>query len=197
MNYARTWTHWRPEEDDLLRRLWADATLMRPDIDRRMHPRTPSAVGERAARLGLKRRVGPKTQSSTTSASWIKGREAMFEALCATGMSAREIAAKMGNGATRNAVIGKRRRLGIETVIGAPAAPQPEPKPIPVASTAFHKPGTRCVSCHDHLAVGVNGLCQPCNRSRLSRAKPAEEAAPRRPVVRHANGVSPIYSYGK
>ena len=60
---------------------------------------------------------------------WTPERVEMLTRLWAEGLSARQIAAKLG-GVTRNAVIGKAHRLNLQR--GAPiAAPQPEP-PTPV-----------------------------------------------------------------
>lgn len=45
--------------------------------------------------------------------TWTAARVEKLKALDAEGMSAREIAQALGGGVTRNAVIGKRHRLGL------------------------------------------------------------------------------------
>ena len=59
---------------------------------------------------------------------WTPERVEMLTRLWAKGLSARQIAAKLG-GITRNAVIGKAHRLNLQR--GAPVA-QPQPVPPPV-----------------------------------------------------------------
>ena len=58
---------------------------------------------------------------------WTPERVEMLTRLWAEGLSARQIAAKLG-GVTRNAVIGKAHRLNLQR--GAPL-PEPQPEPAP------------------------------------------------------------------
>lgn len=57
---------------------------------------------------------------------WTPAKEKVLRGLWGYGLSAREIGLKMG--ASRNAVIGKARRMGLTTTV-PPAKPQPMVKP--------------------------------------------------------------------
>jgi GcrA cell cycle regulator len=59
---------------------------------------------------------------------WTQERVEILTRLWAEGLSARQIAAKLG-GVTRNAVIGKAHRLNLQR--GAPV-PEPKPEPEPI-----------------------------------------------------------------
>jgi len=61
---------------------------------------------------------------------WSKEREALLRNLWAKGMSGSQVAAEMGGGVTRNAVIGKVNRLGIGDMKGRVTLTGPGPKPL-------------------------------------------------------------------
>ena len=69
---------------------------------------------------------------------WTPERVEILTRLWAEGLSARQIASKLG-GVTRNAVIGKAHRLNLQR--GAPVPePQPEPEPVVFEEPVFHHP---------------------------------------------------------
>lgn len=72
--------------------------------------------------------------------TWTDERIDLLKALWLEGLSATQVAAKLG-GVTRGAVIGKVHRLGIATR-GAPTRPAPRPKPRPMAEVMTRAPRT-------------------------------------------------------
>jgi GcrA cell cycle regulator len=69
--------------------------------------------------------------------SWTDERVDLLRKLWNDGLSASQVAAELGGGITRNAVIGKIHRLGLAERAKAPAAPRPRaPKPPRSQSTA-------------------------------------------------------------
>lgn len=77
----------------------------------------------------------------TVGANWTEERIDTLKRLCSEGFSASQIAAELGGGLTRNAVIGKLHRLGLKkpTASFAPAKrtrPVSRPKPPPPAIAA-------------------------------------------------------------
>ena len=83
-----------------------------------------------------------------SNAPWSEADVAKLRELAAKGMTSREIARELGEGFTRNSVIGKTQRLGIW--LGRPKPSEPEqliepepvvePAPIPTASIHYLKP---------------------------------------------------------
>ena len=59
--------------------------------------------------------------------------------LWAEGLSARQIAEKLGGGVTRNAVIGKAHRLNLQRGTEIPKK-EPEPEPVIFEEPIFHHP---------------------------------------------------------
>jgi len=60
---------------------------------------------------------------------WTMERVDLLTRLWAEGLSARQIAMKLGGGVTRNAVIGKAHRLNLQRGV---VTPEPRPEPVPV-----------------------------------------------------------------
>ena len=77
---------------------------------------------------------------------WSEADVAKLRVMAAKGMTSREIANELGEGFTRNSVIGKTQRMGIWLGKAKPAAPELEPEPIaeePVVATIHYlKPKT-------------------------------------------------------
>ena len=61
---------------------------------------------------------------------WSPERVETLTRLWAEGLSARQIAEKLGGGVTRNAVIGKAHRLNLQRGTEIPKK-EPEPEPVP------------------------------------------------------------------
>lgn len=78
------------------------------------------------------------TTLETKEPAWAEAEIAQLRTLCDVGLSASQIAARLGTGKSRNAIIGKMHRLGLTK--SAPAAPVTEPrerppKPRPIRRT--------------------------------------------------------------
>jgi len=73
---------------------------------------------------------------------WSEADVAKLREMAAKGMTSREIARELGEGFTRNSVIGKTQRLGIWLGKFQPPEPEPvvEPAPIPTATIHYLKP---------------------------------------------------------
>ena len=92
---------------------------------------------------------------------WTPERVEVLTRLWAEGLSARQIAAKLG-GVTRNAVIGKAHRLNLQR--GAPV-PQPPPIPEPVVVRFLNRPPV----CEPRAAAfAVVGSVPGRNASRIT-----------------------------
>lgn len=130
---------WPHGEIELLKRWKADGRTYE-QISARLG-RSEASVGAMCRSLGLTRRV---------QNSWTREREIILERLWKEGLSASQIARKMGQGISRNAVIGKVTRMGLAstarpakvykrrkhlTITRTPAkrvaAKKPKPKPLP------------------------------------------------------------------
>ena len=74
-----------------------------------------------------------------TAMQWSPERVEILTRLWAEGLSARQIAEKLGGGVTRNAVIGKAHRLNLQRGTEAPKK-EPEPEPIIFEEPIFHHP---------------------------------------------------------
>jgi GcrA cell cycle regulator len=75
--------------------------------------------------------------------SWTDERVELLKKLWMDGLSASQIANELGDGVTRNAVIGKVHRLKLSTrVKPAPTAPRPQaaPRPTPVQAQPARRP---------------------------------------------------------
>jgi GcrA cell cycle regulator len=99
----RIGTLWKPEWDNQVVVAWLAGTTL-TDIGRSLGC-CPKAVDRCRRRIGLPPRVNFST--------WTPERDAMLRELLAKGFSARAIAAEIGNGITRCAVIGRAFRLGL------------------------------------------------------------------------------------
>jgi GcrA cell cycle regulator len=78
------------------------------------------------------------------NAPWSEADVAKLRELAAKGMTSREIAKELGEGYTRNSVIGKTQRMGIWLGKFQPPEPEPvvEPAPSPTATIHHLKPKT-------------------------------------------------------
>ncbi len=119
--------------------------------------------------------------------AWTDERVELLKKLWAEGLSASQIAGRLG-GVTRNAVIGKVHRLGLSNRVGsdpAPAAkPKTEPAQKPVEAKAAAKPGA--------------ARAEP----RPAAEAPAQTAAPtvqgsRRPIIPAGQPLPPQPSAGE
>ena len=72
--------------------------------------------------------------------AWTDERIAQLKAGWEGGMTASQIAEQLGEGVTRNAVIGKAHRLGLEALAAPPVAPPPNSPPAAVAATLAPRP---------------------------------------------------------
>ncbi len=117
---------WRPDRDQVLIGFHAQCLFYR-DIAERMGT-TEKAIEARCFRLGLDRRRVIRGPRSTPDFQWNDGCVETLRSMWPTN-SAAVIAAVLGPAVTRNSVIGKARRLGLEHKSKScphrsPAAPQ-------------------------------------------------------------------------
>lgn len=105
--------------------------------------------------------------------AWTEDRIAVLKAGWEGGMTASQIAEQLGEGVTRNAVIGKAHRLGLESrpspVKGgddAAAAPAPVAKaPAPAPATAKGAPPAPPMTAADPAPVVARPAAKPVRRS--------------------------------
>lgn len=100
--------------------------------------------------------------SGFTGAGWTEERIAALPGLCAAGLSAAQIAAQLGGGLSRNAVIGKVHRRGLSLAGGNGRPVSSNPRPRTPRAARPYTPAIRA----------------PASASRTIRAAPA--ARPRR-----------------
>ncbi len=112
INIERTSAHftkekrWRPDEDNLLRLLWPSSSW--EAIMAALPGRTPGAISQRACGLGLSRRVRKKLPD--VAHTWTDEDDRELGRLYAAGVSAAEIAAKLGR--TERAVMARASIIG-------------------------------------------------------------------------------------
>ena len=140
---------WTPEEEELVRQLWPNVQIPTEKICSHVG-RSLMAIKRKAIRLGVKRiwprSDSPKEKPKNDAVSfWTEQRDAELRILLADGKSAREAAEKIG--CTRNACIGRSRRLDIRSSAPSNSRPKkpketPKPKaaPIPKPEVPMPKP---------------------------------------------------------
>ena len=82
---------------------------------------------------------------------WSEDRVELLSKLWAEGLSASQIAAALGGGVTRNAVIGKVHRLGLSgrAKPGSASSPRPAPKPRPAVQAGAPAEGVRAAPARE------------------------------------------------
>ena len=95
--------------------------------------------------------------------SWTDERVELLGKLWGEGLSASQIAALLGGGVTRNAVIGKVHRLGLSgrAKSGQPAAPRPAKPRAPSAPAAVVNPRPRVVLAAETEAAAIVAVVPP------------------------------------
>jgi GcrA cell cycle regulator len=106
--------------------------------------------------------------------SWTEERVESLKRLWAEGLSASQIAAKIGGGVTRNAVIGKVHRLGLSGRVKPNAATQPQ-RPRKTARPPSH-PLTHGAPAHGNAAIAAQAA-EPAALRPEPRHELAEEVA--------------------
>jgi GcrA cell cycle regulator len=99
--------------------------------------------------------------------SWTDERVELMRKLWLDGLSASQVAAELGSGVTRNAVIGKIHRLGLAERAKAPSAPRPRAArpPRPQSQTRPHGPsGMGGVMGNVALAFAPRVMAAPAPR---------------------------------
>jgi GcrA cell cycle regulator len=99
--------------------------------------------------------------------SWTEERVELLRKLWSEGLSASQVAAELGPGITRNAVIGKIHRLGLAERAKTAAAPRPR---APRAPRAPSQPRANGHVVHGNVALAFAPHTQP-----IARVQPEEE----------------------
>lgn len=187
----KSWSHWTPERIDMLgdmriKGLSLAEIAIRTGIDRETIKQAASRFGktetwavQERERLGL---IGPAPKRD----HWPPHVVAKMRRLAEEGLTATEIASRLGAAYTRCAVLGKCHQLYItlgHTPNGhmkpgfVPREPEPEPPPAIDPNEDRRRPDKRCSDgCGKTAAPGyLHGRCPSCNAKHLAR-KPRERA---------------------
>jgi GcrA cell cycle regulator len=101
--------------------------------------------------------------------SWTDERVELLRKLWSDGLSASQVAAELGPGITRNAVIGKIHRLGLAERAKTASAPRPRPAKAPRPSVAATPRAS------GHIVHGNVALAFAPQAMVVARAQPEEE----------------------
>lgn len=146
---------WSPEDDAILRQLWAETEDTVTAIARAVR-RRQSSVRSRAELLGL-----PPRERRPDILEWNEAQLATLRDRFAAGDSFSQIAALIGGGCSRNAALGKAHRLGLTrgAILNRHPRPARKPKPPrpakPVLRAARPQPAPK--PAKPRLAIHGNG----------------------------------------
>lgn len=122
---------WTLEQIELALKLYPDQSIPIDEICARVG-RSAKAIRHQANKVGIKRRsegiaepVAPVTPTRTGAGFWTDERDAELRRLASIGCGDREIASRLGDGCTKNMVISRRHKLGVELTWLAPHTRRP------------------------------------------------------------------------